>query len=59
MSKRVADVGMGDAIEHVADDPVAPLYAGRLRCLNQSSIAARSSGVHVRHEECGRRLVYL
>jgi hypothetical protein len=27
--------GVGDAVERVADDPVAPLYAGRLQRLDQ------------------------
>jgi hypothetical protein len=27
--------GVGDAVERVADDPIAPLYAGCLQCFDQ------------------------
>ena len=30
-----AVVGMGDPIQRVADDPVAPLHAGRVQCFDQ------------------------
>ena len=28
--------GVGDAVQRVADDPVAPLYAGCLQCFDQN-----------------------
>jgi hypothetical protein len=27
--------GVGDAVKRIADDPVAPLYAGCLQCFDQ------------------------